>query len=67
MVIANKNSGKTPRNAGGKNYVLVPTPETVSAMMEARSIHLHRFISAKELFKSLDKAAQQNQVIKKLA
>lgn len=67
MAIANRNSGKTPGNAGSTNYALVPTPETVSAMQEARAIHLHRFISSKELFKSLDKAAQQNRIVKTLA
>lgn len=67
MTIANKKSGKTPRNAASTSYALVPSPETVSAMLEARSIHLHRFTSAKELFTKLDKAAQQNQVAKKFA
>ncbi len=66
MPIASKNSGKTERSARGTSHALIPKQDTVSAMQEARSMHLHRFTSAKELFDRLDKGAQQNQVAKKL-
>lgn len=67
MPIARKISGETPRKAADASSKLSPKPETISAMLEARSMHLSRFTSAKQFFNQLNEAAENNRVVKKSA
>lgn len=50
---------------GDAGSVQAPTIKTISAMLEARSMHFPRFKSSEEIFQALDRVAQQNEVLKK--